>query len=226
MTVSADESVVSCSGDTLRYRLVVFDFDGTLADSFPFFLEVFDVLADAHGFKRLEREHLEALRGYDTRRMMRHVGLPLWKAPRVAMHFKALMGESIGRIRLFDGAEEALGELKRCGVKLAVVSSNASDNVRAVLGSDLARLIDDYDCGVAILGKRSRLRALVKNSGIAREAVLCIGDEVRDIEAAQAEKLDAGAVTWGYATAKALIDARPSFVFSSFAEIVSCVKAS
>ena len=226
MTVSTDESTVSCASDTLRYKLVVFDFDGTLADSFPFFLEVFDVLADAHGFKRLERENLEALRGYDTRRMMRHVGLPLWKAPRVAMHFKRLMGESIGRIRLFEGAAEALRELKRCGARLAVVSSNDSDNVRAVLGFDLARLIDDYECGAAILGKRTRLRALVRQSGIARDAVLCIGDEVRDIDAAQAENLDTGAVTWGYATAQALFEARPSVVLSSFAEIVSYVKAS
>ena len=30
--------------------LVIFDFDGTLADSFPFFLRVFNQLADEHGF--------------------------------------------------------------------------------------------------------------------------------------------------------------------------------
>lgn len=37
----------------MRYRLVLFDFDGTLADAFPFFLSVFNTIADRHGFKRL-----------------------------------------------------------------------------------------------------------------------------------------------------------------------------
>ena len=34
----------------MNYRLVLFDFDGTLADSFPFFVRVFNRLAEKHGF--------------------------------------------------------------------------------------------------------------------------------------------------------------------------------
>jgi len=209
---------------TSRYPLVVFDFDGTLADSFPFLLEVFDTLADAHGFRRLERESLDALRSCDTRMMLKRIGLPLWKAPRVAMHFKALMAARIDRIRLFEGAADGMCELKRRDVKLAVVSSNDLSNVRAVLGFDTASLVDYYECGVPLLGKRSRLRALVKKSGVAREGVLCIGDEVRDIEAAQGERLDCAAVTWGYATPEALMKSKPTVLFSSFDEILGYVK--
>ncbi len=207
------------SSDAPRYRLVAFDFDGTLADSFPFVLEVFDTLADAHGFKRLERESLEALRASDTRSILRHVGLPLWKAPRVASHLKALMAANIERIRLFEGAADTLRGLRHRGVKLAVVSSNALGNVRAVLGFDNAALIDYYECGVPLLGKRSRLRALLRKSGVAREGVLCIGDEVRDIEAAQAERLDCAAVSWGYATPASLMARKPDVLFESFDEI-------
>src|SRR6185295_6998676 len=93
---------------TPRRRLVVFDFDGTLADSFPFFCEVIDVLADAHGFKRLERDRLDELRHRDVRQMMKHAGVPLWKLPRLVMHFRALMASRVERIHLFPGAAEAL----------------------------------------------------------------------------------------------------------------------
>lgn len=206
-----------------RYKLVVFDFDGTLADSFPFFLEVFDTLADAHGFSRLERDKIETLRGYDVRQMLAHVGLPVWKAPRVAMHFKSLMSQSIARIRLFDGAGATLEALADAKVKLAIVSSNAAANVKAVLGADHARLIDYYECGVALLGKRPRLRRILAKSGVEREEVLCVGDEARDIEAANAEGIASGAVTWGYAAPEALIRRKPSMVFSSFEEILRCV---
>lgn len=209
--------------DSSGYRLVVFDFDGTLADSFPFFLEVFDTLADAHGFKRLDRYELEMLRGYEVRQMLAHMRLPVWKAPRVAMHFKSLMAESIGRIGLFEGAGATLDALARADIRLAIVSSNATANVKAVLGPDRARLIDHYECGVAVLGKRPRLRRILAKSGIAREEVLCIGDEARDMEAANAEGMASGAVTWGYATPEALMKRKPTVVFSSFDEIVRYV---
>ena len=55
----------------MKYRLAIFDFDGTLADSFPFFIRVFDQLADRHGFRRIAPDEVPALRHYSARQMMR-----------------------------------------------------------------------------------------------------------------------------------------------------------
>ncbi|WBS02661.1 HAD hydrolase-like protein [Pseudoduganella sp. SL102] len=204
----------------MRYDLLIFDFDGTLADSFPFFLEVFDTLADAHHFRRLDRAHLDELRGADLPHIMRHVGLPRWKLLPVAMHFRALMAQSIGRIRLFDGMREALRSAAADGVLLAIVSSNSEANVRAVLGDD-ARLFIHFECGAALFGKRRRLRRVVQRSGVAGERVLCVGDEVCDIDAAHAEGLDFGAVGWGYAKPEALRARAPKLMFDSVAEMAA-----
>ena len=46
----------------MSYRLAIFDFDGTLADSFPFFVAVFNQVADQHAFNRIHPEELDALR--------------------------------------------------------------------------------------------------------------------------------------------------------------------
>ena len=57
---------VLCDDPHMTYRLAIFDFDGTLADSFPFFLSVFNTIADRHGFRRIATdqgpEHIERLR--------------------------------------------------------------------------------------------------------------------------------------------------------------------
>jgi len=41
----------------MKYRLAIFDFDGTLADSFPFFIRVFNQLAEQHGRHLAVRFH-------------------------------------------------------------------------------------------------------------------------------------------------------------------------
>ena len=203
-----------------RYDLLIFDFDGTLADSFPFFVDVFDTLADSHRFRRLDRCRLDELRGADLPQIMRHVGLPRWKLLPVAMHFRALMAERIGEIRLFDGIDGVLRDAARRGTRLAIVSSNSEANVRAVLGAE-ASLFFHYECGAALFGKRRRLRRVVHASGMAGDRVLCVGDELRDIDAAHAEGLDFGAVGWGYTTPDALSARAPALMFGTVAEMAA-----
>src|SRR5688572_27491468 len=120
----------------MPYKLAIFDFDGTLADSFPFFLSVFDQLARTHEFKALTPEEIPAVRRYNARELMRHVGLPAWKLPMVAKDFIGQMRNNRHRVPLFEGMAEVLGEVKEKGVALAVVSSNSYDNVLHVLGPE------------------------------------------------------------------------------------------
>ncbi len=209
----------------MKYKLIAFDFDGTLADSFPFFVEVFGTLADAHGFRRIHHDEIDTLRGYDARRLMRHVGLPLWKFPQVGMHFKSLMADSITRIKLFEGIGAVLQQLAQSDVTLAVVSSNSIENVRAVLG-DYSECIDRFECGIDLFGKRHKLRHLRVASGLQRHEMLCIGDELRDIEAARAEKLPCGAVGWGYARFDVLLAQSPDEAFASVAELARLCRPS
>ena len=208
--------------DRCSYDLWIFDFDGTLADSFPFFLEIFDTLADTHHFRRLDRADVDMLRACDLPQLMRHLGLPRWKLVPVALQFRSLMAQHIASIRLFDGMREVLHELALRGARLAIVSSNSESNVRAVLSDD-ARLFTHFECGAALFGKRRRLRRVVQGSGVPDARVLCVGDEVRDILAAHAEGLDFGAVCWGYNRPEALQALAPRLMFRSVAELAANV---
>ncbi|WP_235914568.1 HAD hydrolase-like protein [Rugamonas rivuli] len=46
----------------MNRKLIIFDFDGTLADTLPVFVDVFDQAADKYGFKRMDRSRTQALR--------------------------------------------------------------------------------------------------------------------------------------------------------------------
>jgi phosphoglycolate phosphatase len=197
----------------MRYRLAIFDFDGTLADSFPFFLSVFNRIADEHGFRRIDHAHVERLRHYGTREMMRHVGMPAWKLPLAAASFKTLMRENADQVRLFPQVDHALRELARRNVQLTIVSSNAEDNVRQVLGPDLSSLISQYECGMSIFGKTSRIRKVLKRAATAPAAALYIGDQTTDADAARRAGVAFAAVHWGYSPIEALRKVAPEHEF-------------
>lgn len=207
----------------MNYRLIIFDFDGTLADSFPYFLKTLNVLAEIYHFKKIEPDKVENLRGMTVRQMMKIAGMPAWKMPVVANTFIKMMARDIDQIHLFGGISDLLQQLSAQGVELAIVSSNSEENIRRVLGTANASLIRYYGCGTSVFGKQSKFRKVMKKSGFLPAEILCIGDEVRDIEAAQAEAMAFGAVTWGYSRTDVLTAYSGIAVFNTVTDILQTI---
>lgn len=210
----------------MAYKLAVFDFDGTLADSADWTMGIMNELARRHGFRTVSDEEIAMLRGRDNRAIVRYLGVPAWKMPLIANDMRKRIAQDADRIRLFAGVEECLRTLHGRGVSLAVVTSNAEANVRRILGERNAALIRHYACGASIFGKARKFRAVLKASGLAAGQAIGIGDETRDIEAAARAGIAAGAVTWGYATADLLRSYKPTHLFDSFEDLVAAFPAS
>jgi phosphoglycolate phosphatase len=203
----------------MRYRLVLFDFDGTLADSFAWFAAALDAAAERHRFSRVAPDEVELVRGLGSRELLRHLGVPLWKVPRIAADVRRALSRPDVRIPLFPGVPELLRRLDERGVAIGIVTSNTEANVRRVLGPENARRVRHLACGASLFGKAARFRRVVRRSGAEPRDVLCVGDEQRDVEAAHAEGLAAGAVAWGFATLASLEALRPEEVFHSVEEL-------
>lgn len=203
----------------MRYRLAIFDFDGTLADTFPWLLSVFDEIADRYRFRRIDARALDALRAADAATLMRTLGVSTWKLPWIVRHVRRRMAQDLDGLSLFPGVTELLTELGRGPVRLAIVSSNSQANIERVLGPELASLFETYDCGAALRGKTARLRRVLRRSGIPAGEAIYIGDELRDQDAAHASGLAFGAVGWGYAHFEALRAHGPDAAFATVAEL-------
>jgi phosphoglycolate phosphatase len=203
-----------------RFDLVIFDFDGTLADSAAWFRANINHIAQRYRFRQVTPAELESLRGQTNAAIIRHLGVPMWKLPLIANYARKLVARDAHTIAPFKGIDTLLTSLTQRGISIAIVTSNTEDNVRRILGSENAARVAYYACGASMFGKAAKFRAVLKATHADPARTIAIGDEARDIDAARKAGIPAGAVTWGYATAELLRAQQPDHLFSSMDEIV------
>jgi len=192
----------------VTYQLVLFDFDGTLADTFPLFLRLLHEIADEFRFRTPASHELDELRRMNTANILASLGVPRWKLPAILRHARARMADERDGIELFDGIARVLQSLATRDVRLAVVSSNSEATVRAVLGASLCEVIHTFACGVGLFGKSAKIRSVLARTGVPRLQAAFVGDEERDVAAARRAGVTSVAVTWGYAGEPALSEAQ------------------
>lgn len=205
------------------YRLAIFDLDGTLADSFGWFLATLPAVAARHGFlDALRAADGEALRRMGPREILAALRVPRWRLPLIAREMRRRKAAAIASqegIRLFPGIPGMLRALSSGGLVLALATSDAEANARRLLGPANAALIRHWGCGAGLFGKARLLRRLLRRSGLPAHAAILIGDEIRDAEAAAATGIAFGAVAWGYNRPAALRATRPALTFGTVADI-------
>ncbi len=209
------------NNDMMRYRLAIFDFDGTLADSFPWALSVLDHLADRYHLRRVDPADIDRMRRFGARKLLKEYRVPIWKVLRMAGYVRKLMTQNAHHIPLFAGIDALLQGLAGQGLILGLVTSNAYENVCRILGPQNAALIQYYECSVSLFGKPGRLKKILRRSKVAPQDAIYIGDEIRDLEAARKARIPFGAVAWGYTHPEALLAHAPDRLFATVDEIGS-----
>jgi phosphoglycolate phosphatase len=206
----------------MPYSLVIFDLDGTLADSFPWFKSILNDVTDRYRLRQVQEHDIEMLRHASTREILDYLEVRWWKIPLIARYMRRLKTAHAASIPLFPGVDTMLTTLVAGGIRLALVSSDTEANARDKLGRSAA-LFSEFDCSASIFGKSQKFRRVVQRAGVDPKQVLAIGDETRDIEAARLAGISCGAVTWGYAAPRALIDRKPDLVFDRMEQITQAL---
>jgi phosphoglycolate phosphatase len=202
-------------------KLVIFDFDGTIADTFDAGLMILNKLAGEFGFRPLEAKDLEKARDMRTHQLVRFLGVPARKMSRIARRGSEELHGCIQSIQPLRGMAEALHELRRLGYSLGIITSNTEINVNIFLRNHGLELFDFIRCSSKLLGKARMIRSVIRKQHVPAVDILFVGDETRDIEACQRVGIRIVAVTWGYNSRRSLVAMKPDFVFDDPQELVS-----
>lgn len=203
-------------------RLMLFDFDGTLADSFDETVAAANRLASEFGYDPFDERAFARLKERGARQLLRDSGIPLRRIPSWIRRMRGEVRRSIVRILPPPGVDDALRALTKTNVTLGIVTSNSRESVDLFLRiRGWQDRFEHIACGSTLFGKSRLILRLLKNSGAAPTETCYVGDEVRDIEAARRAGVISVAVTWGFNTRKLLADVRPDHLIDTPGELLT-----
>jgi HAD superfamily hydrolase (TIGR01549 family) len=201
-------------------ELLLFDFDGTIADTRSIAHRILNDMSKEFGFKELPEDQLEAARDMSTRKFIAHLGISRWRVPMIAKRGLQLLHERIDQVQPIAGMPETIASLHGRGHRIGILTSNSEANVDAFLKRHELPYFHFVRTSSKLFGKAREMRRILKTEKTSPSGVLYVGDETRDIDAAKETGLRIAAVTWGYNSAEALSAMKPDHMISSPEELL------
>ncbi len=191
---------------------LIFDFDGTIADTLTAIVRITNRLAPAYGFTPTNPERLAYLRTLTPQQLLEQSEIPLFRIPFLIRRVRRELRHDIHQLMPIIGLPEVLHQLAQSH-SLVIVSSNSTRNIRQFLTQhDLLHLFDSIHANVSLLGKARRLRKILSRQGLTPSQTLYIGDETRDVVSAHEIGLPVAGVCWGFSSVDALAAQQPTFL--------------
>ncbi len=201
---------------------IIWDFDGTLVDSLPLATDLFYQFSKREPFTPKE---IEAMRNMTLKEVLQRVNVPLWRLPKLLVQGRAAIGKRLNEVPLFEGIEPVLRQLHQSSHGMVVMSSNSSDNIRRFLK---AKNIDKYFIGqhgnTGIFSKTKAMKMILRKYHWIAAETYAIGDETRDIDAANKTHINSVAVSWGYNGSKILKTHKPDFLAAKPTDILKLIQ--
>lgn len=194
----------------MKPELIVFDFDGTLADSRQLFFDLYNELAMRKGYAMLTDSNLSELRSMSITERCRTMHIPLYQIPFIASAIVKQYKGNINRIPLYPGVREMFAELDAMQIPYAILSSNTNENIAAFFEQQRLNVPEIYTSS-RIFGKDKAILKVLKAKELNASRVLYVGDELRDLEACHRAGVKMAWVHWGYDSREALGDLVPDF---------------
>ncbi|WP_226668103.1 HAD-IA family hydrolase [Metabacillus litoralis] len=205
-------------------KYVVFDFDGTIADTTKVFMYAWNYLADKYRYKKIELDQLETIKKLNMRERSILLNFPLYKIPIVMPELIKQYKNSVVEITLFPGIKNLLENLHKKGYKIAIISSNSEENIKYVLKRNHAdTLITDVISAKRIFGKDKTINQFLKRKKLEPSEMIYIGDEHRDIIACKKSNVKVIWVEWGYDGIDVVKSADPDYMVKKPSDILEIV---
>jgi len=206
-------------------KVIIFDFDGTLADTIDILLSITNRLSAEFGFKSATKEELAQLSNLNSWQILQYSGISIFKFPLLIRRLKAELHSEVPNIQLFPGIKEVLLELKKRGFQLGIITSNSRENVLGSLEKNGLQDTFTFIYSGSTFGKHKVINKWLRIENIHTEKVVYVGDEVRDIDAAKKTGIKVIAVGWGFNSQEALAAQNPDFLIERPQELIEIMNS-
>jgi phosphoglycolate phosphatase-like HAD superfamily hydrolase len=207
-------------------KTIIFDFDGTLADTFEVIVSITNSLAVEFGYQPVGEKDIPKLQNLSSREIVRQSGISFFKIPFLIKRLRRELENRITEVNLFPGIKKLIIDLKAEGYSLGIITSNSRENVIALMAINGLENSFDFICSSSkLFGKHKSIAKLLKREKLNRQDVFYVGDETRDIDAAKKAGVRAIAVSWGFNSPEALARHNPDFLASNPQELREFIKS-
>ena len=205
----------------MNIRTVIFDFDGTLANTREMIWSILQQVAPVCGVPSLSRADFDAARGFRGglagKELRKKYGLSWLNIMKILKRVRDAQQRMASEIPLPAGMAETLSALHTRGIRLGILTTNRTATAQKFVAH---HNLPPFDCIVSasdIFGKTGALKRLLRREKIDPRLAVMVGDEAGDIIAGKKAGLRTVAVTWGFYAKELLQAACPDAIVDSAA---------
>jgi phosphoglycolate phosphatase len=203
---------------------IIFDFDGVIADTFPFAALAAMEINEELKLLTAEKINPEDFRSIDMEDFTKKFKISKIKMLLFILKYRKRLNKEIKNTPTFSDLPQTLRELRSKGVKLGIVTSNQKNIVQQFLEFNDLELFDFIYATLNLFHKEKALLRSIKKFKLNKEETIYVGDETRDIKAAKAAGLKIASVTWGYNFESKLTEYKPDFIINRPKDLLSLIQ--
>ncbi|MCC0177960.1 HAD-IA family hydrolase [Waterburya agarophytonicola K14] len=208
----------------MTVKVILFDFDGTIADTYNAIAKITNQLSSEFGYKALDEEELLLLKNLSSREIVKLSEISIFKIPFLVRRVRTELSKEISELSPIGDIERVLFELKNRGYTLGIVTSNNKENVKIFLRKNKLDCLFSYIySSTSIFGKHRVINQAIKNNKLTKANVIYVGDETRDIRSARRSNIGIVAVSWGFNSAEILQDYQPDYLVHQPQELLEAI---
>jgi len=206
-------------------KVLIFDFDGTIANSEDAIVEIYNNLAERSGNPIIDKGDMINLRGKSIIGKCKALKISIRRLPFLFKKLKQQYRAKLKAIPLKNGIQELLHQLCSMGFTLDIISSNQEKVIREFLKQNDIEVFDNVYSTKSLFSKHHTIKKFIKKRNIDNTDVIYIGDEVRDITSCKIAGIKIIAVTWGYDSREILSQAQPDFMADTPSQIIEAAQS-
>lgn len=195
----------------MEKKVVIFDFDGTLANTFPITKQIVIRMANRYGYNKPTDTQMNLYLTKQYMTIIKELHIPLFKIPFLLQAGRKEMSRLIQYADIYPGIKLLIRKLIKNNFIIGILTSNSKINVEIFIKKHHLPITIIHS-ELNLFGKDKALNRLIKKYNWDKNQVVYIGDEVRDIEACHKAKIDIIAVPWGFNNKELLIKFNPTLI--------------